>query len=120
CWDGGSHFTFLNLDFDFSEELNWNFQEYGKLWNYNLQYANYLYQSDVSTEEKVGLMKSLYSWLSDGKLSLEPYPVSLRTINMIRWLSATTISNRDLYSCLYAELDFLSKRLEYHLLGNHL
>lgn len=119
-WHGSRRFTFLNLSVDFEDQINWNFQERGKLWNYNLQYANYLLESGHADSEKENLVADLYKWLSNGRLPLEPYPVSLRSINMIRWLSLRNIDRPQLNKNVYAELDFLSKRFEYHLLGNHL
>lgn len=120
-WDGRSKFNFLNQTVEFENEINWNFQENGKLWNYNLQYANYLLQENISDEAKYKVISSLYVWLNEGRLMLEPYPVSLRVINMIRWLGDKEPQEYQvLKGNVYAELDFLSNRLEYHLLGNHL
>jgi hypothetical protein len=115
-----SHFSILNLEVEFETSIDWNFQDNGKLWNYNLQYANYLLQEDVSVETKVSLIKSIYASLIDGRLLLEPYPVSLRAINIIRLLSSKNIRDEFILKGLHAEIDFLSHRLEYHLLGNHL
>src|SRR5690606_26802818 len=81
AWDGEKSFEFLNLKSDFRDDVDWSFQGHGKLWNYNLQYANYLLQVDVSDSRKSALMTSLYDWLEDGRLMLEPYPVSLRAMN---------------------------------------
>src|SRR5690606_6381606 len=92
----------------------------GKLWNYNLQYTNYLLQADRTDSEKECLVSELYQWLSDGRLPLEPYPVSLRVINVMHWLSDSGLQNPWLLQCVHAELSFLSRRLEYHILGNHL
>src|SRR5690606_16750082 len=41
-------FVFLNLKKSFSDGIDWNFLDYGKLWNYNLEYFNFLHQPDVS------------------------------------------------------------------------
>lgn len=119
-WLGGYSFNFLNLVVDFKEGINWDFQEHGKLWNYNLQYANYLLQEDIEINTKVKVLNSLYSNLNDGCLELEPYPVSLRSINVIRFCCLNNIKDSTILGHLHGELDFLSKRLEYHLLGNHL
>lgn len=117
---GNNKFTFLNLTVNFDSEINWNYQVHGKLWNYNLQYTNFLLQEEFSVEERKELLLSLYETLDEGKLALEPYPVSLRSINCIRFISQNKIEDKNIYSFLHAELDFLSKRPEYHLLGNHL
>src|SRR5699024_3587997 len=96
--------------------INWSYQGYGALWNYNLQYLNLLLQEDVAIEEKLRLLKSVYT----SGIPLESYPVSLRSINAIRLISKEDIRDEELLTYLYAELNFLSQRLEFHLLGNHL
>lgn len=117
---GNNEFEFLNAKKEFQKGINWDFQGNGKLWNYNLQYLNYLLQVDFPFKEKESLILSLYKWLDNGNLPLEPYPVSLRIINIIRLFSNERNENKFIFSHLHAELDFLSKRPEYHLLGNHL
>lgn len=117
---GNNLFSFLNQNVQFKLEINWNYLENGKLWNYNLQYANWLLQEDLNFNDKINLLQSLYRSLNDRQVALEPYPASLRVINVIRLFS---LENKQDYSILkntYAELDFISKKPEYHLLGNHL
>ncbi|GAA0881354.1 hypothetical protein GCM10009119_43240 [Algoriphagus jejuensis] len=117
-------FEFLNLRKTFPfDSIDWNDQSHGKLWNYNLQYLDYLKQEDISLEVKITLVKDLYSWLWNGKLPLEPYPVSLRVMNMIRFLNSDQLSEDDLAflrSYIFAEVNYLSQNLEYHILANHL
>ena len=113
-------FTFLNLEVQFGSEIGWSYSRHGKLWNYNLQYGNYLLQEDIPLQKRVEWLKSLYAWLQEGTLPLEPYPASLRTINTIRLLSRHQLANKDIVASLYAELNFLFRRPEYHLMGNHL
>lgn len=117
---GQNSFQFLNLKWKFEEHIDWNFQRYGKLWNYNLQYAQYLLQDDITTVEKLHLLRSLYLSLNEGKIGLEPYPVSLRAINIIRLFSKEHLDEPDILENLNGELRFLSERPEYHILGNHL
>lgn len=114
------HFSFLNLEVKYEDEVDWNDQRHGKLWNYNLQYANYLFQDDIGNNVKSRLLHSLYDSLYRQKLELEPYPVSLRAINVMRWYSQHRTEDAYLLKAVHAELDFLSKRPEYHILGNHL
>lgn len=117
---GDNKFSFLNLEKDFEDKIDWNYQDFGKLWNYNLQYFNYLLQEDILLEEKLCLLRDFYKAVDRGLLELEPYPVSLRSINMIRLFSKEGVKDADLLANLYGELNFLSQRLEYHLLANHL
>ena len=113
-------FTFLNLEVQFGSAINWSYSRNGKLWNYNLQYGNYLLQENIPLHKRVDWLKSLYAWLQEGKLPLEPYPASLRTINAMRLLSRHELDDRDILAPLHAELNFLFCRPEYHLMGNHL
>src|SRR5690606_4841710 len=50
-------FYFLNLEKKF-DVIDWNFMDYGKLWNYNLEYFDYLNQDDIKKEEKLRLIHS--------------------------------------------------------------
>lgn len=113
-------FTFLNKTKDFKLKIDWDYREFGALWNYNLQYGNYLLQEDISVSEKLTLIRSLYNTIDSGGLALEPYPVSVRAINIMRLICSGELKEQDILENLYAELNFLSKRWELHLLGNHL
>jgi hypothetical protein len=113
-------FVFLNLKVNFGSSIDWSYDKYGKLWNYNLQYANYLLQEDIALTIRVEWLSSLHTWLESGRIPLEPYPASLRTINTIRLLSKEKLHDEAVLSALHAELNFLYRRPEYHLLGNHL
>lgn len=113
-------FEFLNLHKKFSDEIDWNFQGHGKLWNYNLQYFAYLSNDSLSEEVKIKWLKDIGLWLREGKLNLEPYPTSLRIMNSIRFFSQSKVKDEQLLAELFAQLNYLQQRLEYHLLGNHL
>lgn len=116
-------FSFLNLSRTFPGKIDWNYDVYGKLWNYNLQYFDYVNQEDISEETRICWVRDLYISLDSGSLKLEPYPVSLRTMNLIRFFSKDgSRINRygDIQTGLYAELSYLNDHYEYHLLGNHL
>ncbi|SEA62021.1 Heparinase II/III N-terminus [Arachidicoccus rhizosphaerae] len=116
-----NHFVFLNLEKKFDKSIEWGFDEFGKLWNYNLQYCHFVFQEDISKSKKESWLSDLYFLLDDGQLELESYPASLRSINVIRLINREpSIFNDNLLRYLHAELDFLSNRLEYHLLANHL
>jgi hypothetical protein len=114
-----NHFDFLNLKKDFGKDIDWYFQEYGKLWNYNLQYFDYLFQRDVSDTVKIHYLKDIITSLKNGDIRLEAYPVSLRIMNSIRYLSNKPY-DKDIINSFYAQLGYLYRHLEYQILGNHL
>lgn len=120
CIKQNNIFNFLNLSQQFPNKMDWNFQQYGKLWNYNLQYFSYLDQDQLDNEFKESLLLSINDWLMDGRLQLEPYPVSLRVMNIIRYCSKNKIKNQSIIDSTYYQLKYLGQHLEYHILGNHL
>ena len=117
---GVNHFRFLNLEKKFGPSIDWKYEEYGKLWNYNLEYFDYLQQQNIEVEKRVNLLKDFYTFSIGQAKVLEPYPVSLRLINSIKFLSRYEIKDTFLLNCLHQEGQFLYKNLEYHILGNHL
>ena len=110
-----NEFIFLNLSKKFDNKIDWNYAEYGKLWTYNLTYFEYLKEkSDVQ------LIYNFIENIENIKDGLEPFPISLRGINWIKFLSTYNIKDKKIDDSLYAQYYILMDNLEYHLLGNHL
>lgn len=108
-------FTFLNLSKKFNDKVNWNYNEYGKLWTYNLTYFEYLKE-----KEDLILIYDFIENIENIKDGLEPFPISLRGINWIKFLTKYEIKDKKIDDSLYAQYYILFDNLEYHLLGNHL
>ncbi len=119
-YNGKNTFRFLNQAKDFSAEIDWNFMEYGMLWNYNLQYFDFLNQPEVETEEKLEPMRDFMDRKDRIRYADDPYPVSLRCLNWIKFLTGNNISDAPIERILYRDCYLLLDHLEYHLLGNHL
>lgn len=114
-------FTFLNISHKFvNGNINWDFNDYGKLWSYNLNYMDYLLQADISKDIGVGLIELFIKQFPANSTCKEPYPISLRGINWIKFISKQRIRNHDIDKSLYIQYQTLYNTLEYHLLGNHL
>ena len=119
-YSGNNSFTFLNISKDFENKIDWNFDEHGKLWSFNLNYFDFLNQMNINVEEGLKLIKDYISKdevLKDGK---ESYPISLRGINWVKFLAKHQISDKDIDQNLYNHYQILLFNPEYHLLGNHL
>jgi hypothetical protein len=113
-------FAFLNICHSFSDKINWNFNQFGKLWTYNLNYFDFLNQENISKETGLLLIQDFIkndTLLKDGK---EPYPISLRGINWVKFLSNNQVNGELINTTLYFHYYILFNNLEYHLLGNHL
>jgi len=104
--------------------MDWAAGDRPKLWRYNLHYFDYLNWPVYPPASKDRLIDS---WIAAHPVPAgdgwEPYPLSLRTVNWIRyWLTERAgdplpESWRD---SLATQLAGLETRLEYHLLANHL
>lgn len=114
-------YTFLNLEKAFPDDgIDWGFSEYGKLWLYNLHYFDYLLQPGLEKQTGLRLIRRYVEDLPGIKVGIEPYPISLRGINWIKFLSLHGIRDEAIDHSLYSQYRHLSRTLEYHLLGNHL
>ena len=119
-FEKNNSFTFLNISHSFYDKINWNSNQFGKLWNYNLNYFDFLNQENISKETGLQLIQDFIKnddLLKDGK---EPYPISLRGINWVKFLSNNQLKDEVINNTLYFHYCILFKNLEYHLLGNHL
>jgi len=114
---GDSSFCFLNLSKRFEPKIDWNYATYGKLWTYNITYFDFLSQNH---KDSLFLIENFIDNIYNVKDGLEPFPISLRGINWIKYLSYHKIKNQKIDNSLYAQYYILLDNLEYHLLGNHL
>lgn len=115
-----NEFTFLNLTYQFENCIEWNYDFFGKLWTYNLNYFDYLNQNNMTVDDGLKLIQNYIkndALLKDGK---EPYPISLRGINWIKFLSKNEVIDPEINQILYNHYQILVRNLEFHLMGNHL
>lgn len=117
---GDNHFQFLNLEKNFKDEINWNCLDHGKLWAYHLNYFDFLHQLEMDWETGKKLIDSFLKDPQNRSEGMDPYPISLRTINWIKFLAKHDRYPQEVVDPLYAQYQVLTKKLEYHLLGNHL
>lgn len=117
----GETLTFLNITDAFR---GWNDTEKGMLWAYNLNYMDWLGQQgmDFATGSR---------WIdcfiadTDIRIGHDPYPIALRGINWIKFFCAhhsdiDAARRKRWDDSLYSQYRLLTRKLEYHLLGNHL
>lgn len=117
---GNNTFSFLNVPHRFEESIDWNYDGFGKLWTYNLNYFDFLNQENTNTKKALGLILDYITIERGLKDGLEPYPISLRGINWIKFLLRHSIKEQKIDETLYRHYQILCSNLEYHLLGNHL
>lgn len=114
----GNTFTFLNLEHEFA---GWNFTENGMLWAYNQNYFDWINQEGVSEEEGCKWIDKFIAELPQNTVGLDPYPIALRSINWVKFFCRYPESaTKQRLDSLFSQIKLLEKKLEYHLLGNHL
>jgi uncharacterized heparinase superfamily protein len=120
---GERKFRFLNTTHELQQSSDWNSSSFTKLWLYNLHYFDDLNckDPDSRTEWHQDLIKS---WIDENPPGLgngwEPYPISLRVVNWIKWSLSGNKLDANIRNSLAVQIRYLMKRLEFHLLGNHL
>ncbi|WP_240478394.1 heparinase II/III family protein [Vibrio fluvialis] len=120
CYRGDGEFCFLNIS---DVVTDWNDKKKAKLWLYNLHYFDDLNQS--GWQERAKIHNDLVNtWIEQNPWMLgngwEPYPISLRSVNWIKWFLLGNDLKDEWLSSLSLQVQALDQQLEYHLLGNHL
>ncbi len=116
-------FTFLGITGNVQCPEDWQADRSSKLWLYNLHYLDDLNARDIGSQP--GLAdKLIQSWIQanppvSGE-GWEPYPLSLRIVNLVKWLARHDERSTFLADSLAVQADALVQQVEYHILGNHL
>lgn len=117
-----NYFKFLNCS---GRIETWRCWQEGKdrLWLYNLHYFDDL--NAVNAHKRQSWHYGLISnWISDNPVGFgvgwEPYPISLRIVNWIKMQYLGTNLPHEAVHSLAMQARYLSKKLEFHILGNHL
>ena len=116
-------FQFLNSVIEIKSASDWNHPQIPKLWLYNLHYFEDLNSEGAFTRSEWHRFL-IARWILENPpgygVGWDPYPVSVRVINWIKWeLAGNKLDDATRYS-LAVQVRYLSKRMEWHLLGNHL
>lgn len=120
CYQSDGQFKFLNVTDTVSD---WNDETKAKLWLYNLHYFDDLNQTDWQDRTEIHT-HLINTWIEQNPLmegnGWEPYTISLRSVNWIKWFLAGNDPKDIWLSSLSLQVQALEQQLEYHLLGNHL
>lgn len=105
------------------DELGWDGSQRDKLWRYNQHYFDDLNAQDAA--DRMPWHSALVDdWVANNPPGhgngWEPYPLSLRVVNWIKWAMVGATLSLEVLQSLAVQMRWLSGRLENHLLGNHL
>lgn len=122
CWDGNKSFFFLEEKGSLSSQLDWSVRNKSILWIYNLHYLDCL---NTNQQQDVHYQTMLVrNWIKANRdtksIGWDPYCLSLRIINLIKWCSRNNIYSNDIIKSIGFQAEILMTKIEYHLLANHL
>jgi uncharacterized heparinase superfamily protein len=103
--------------------IGWDDPAVAKLWRYNLHYFDDL--NAIDAEQRASAHADLIRrWIAENPPAAgtgwEPYTVSLRIVNWIKWAMGGGALCPAATHSLAVQARWLCRRLERHLLGNHL
>lgn len=120
---GPDSFRFLSVERRIASASDWNRHGWPKLWLYNAHYFDDLVADDAAA--RADWHRALMArWIAENPPAhgngWEPYPASLRIVNWLKWLLAGNAPVPGMLDSTAVQVRWLRKRLEHHLLGNHL
>lgn len=124
CLSARGDFSFLGKVGHLHDATIWNSSHHTKLWSYNLHYFDAL--SSVDAQLLHEIFEIYFDvWIDQNPPLVgngwEPYPISLRVVNWIKWFSSEKAQpNARWIDSLSLQAEVLMQRLEFHILGNHL
>ena len=112
----------LNTDYDL-DVLGWDNPAVDRLLRYNAHYFDDLCAFGATSRDSA--QRALVSrWIEENPApqgtGWEPYPLSLRVVNWIKWFFGGAVPEQQWQHSLAIQARWLRARLETHLLGNHL
>ena len=120
---GPFRFRFLGREHQLPAVGGWDDPVLPKLWRYNLHYFDDL--NALDSEVRIDWHQALVArWIRENPPGTgsgwEPYPTSLRIVNWVKASVRGTDLSDECLASLTVQARWLSQRIEYHLLGNHL
>ncbi len=100
---------------------NWYDESISKLACYNINYFDFILDDQVDKELK---LKLIHNWIENNNdfkgIQWDAYPVSLRIVNWIKLCIKEEIDDQVIRNSILRQAKWLSRNMEYQLLGNHL
>lgn len=105
------------------DRIGWDGPPMSKLWRYHQHYFDDLCASDADKRTQWH-EQLLLRWVDENPpgqgVGWEPYPTARRIVNWIKWTRAGHVLPARCLDSLAVQARWLARRLEHHLMGNHL
>jgi uncharacterized heparinase superfamily protein len=120
-WDGRQRFEFLGVAGS-PQGPGWTVPGSSALWAYHLHYLDALNARNLQNADACRHL--IESWIADNPpatgVGWEPYCVSRRVINLVKWCSRERSRAENITSSIATQAEYLSGRLERDIQANHL
>lgn len=113
-------FRLLHTAQAYPGNIDWNDTRHGLLWTYHLNYFGWLNDTGMTVEGRHQTIRVYCQAASVLRVGLDSYPISLRSMNWIRFFIGEGIRDEAANTVLYSHCHRLLHFPEYHLQGNHL
>jgi hypothetical protein len=115
-------FRFLNVEEICAGKADWQSHGRALLWTYNLHYFDDLNAADA-VSRRSWHERLIERWIDENPpgegIGWDPYPVSRRMVNWIKWSLAGNPAAPKTRHSLAVQARWLNRRIESHLQGNH-
>lgn len=120
---GPDKFLLLNVEGICAAAPQWQGLGRPKLWTYNLHYFDDINAANAAARS-AWHERLVERWIVENPpgygIGWEPYPVSRRTVNWMKWSLRGNDLSAQAWHSLAVQARWLNRRLEWHLQGNHL
>lgn len=120
---GPGRVKLLNREREISSPACWNDSSSERLWLYHLHYFDDLC-AEGAPARKDWHRALISRWIAENPgpagAGWEPYPIARRMVSWIKWALAGNELDAGARASLASQAVYLERRLETHLLGNHL
>ena len=113
-------FSFFSKEKYFSSSVDWNFGEYGQLWNIRLNSLEYLSHLETSVDDGLYLIRDFIKEIRKNRTRYDSHCASLRIINVIKFCSRNSIDDPEINAFVFSQALYVRKNCEVHLRNNHL
>jgi len=110
----------LNIEHTFSKSIDWNIKTNGALWNYHLQYAEFLLDPDLKISIKEDCLLDISKKILSNELRPEAFPCSIRIIHTLLFYHQIERDIPEIKKAVLVQLNWLQSNLEKHIQANHL
>ncbi|MBK7809868.1 MAG: alginate lyase family protein [Saprospiraceae bacterium] len=110
----------LNIVQTFNQSIDWNIKSNGALWNYHLQYVEFLLDPDLKISIKEDWLLDISNKILSNELRPEAFPCSIRIIHTLLFHHQIERDIPEIKNAILLQLNWLQTNLEKHIQANHL